>query len=86
MEGIIILSTIIVLFTGVGFIAICLEENKTPYEMYKHWLENKNWFGKFYTVIPIIIIFPAVIFYYISGFIFALFSFIYMYGLKDKEK
>lgn len=66
------------------FLTYCFEEVKSPIEAYKGWLEDKNWFGKLYVCITIIITIPDAIFYYISSAIFGIILLIYVLGLKNK--
>lgn len=67
-------------------ISYCLMECISPFEMCKRWFLNKNWFGKFYSAIGVILILPTIILYYV-GFVFiSIVLFIYILGTKKEKK
>ena len=52
----------------------------------KSWMDNKNWFGKLYTVIAIIFCLPAIVLTMIFEVIAFIVGMIIMLGIKKENK
>lgn len=63
----------------------CAVDELTPMGEYKKWFQNKNWFGKIYVTITIILTIPAAIITYIAFLIIFLIIFIHILGIKEEE-
>ena len=61
-----------------SFVINCAIDELFPIGEYKKWFQNKNWFGKIYTIIAIIFTIPAAIITYIAFFIVFLVTFIHI--------
>ena len=89
MENVLMLFAILfVLFEIVftfSFVINCAVDELFPIGEYKKWLQNKNWFGKIYTAIAIILTIPAAIMAYIAFFIVFLITFIHILGIKEEN-
>ena len=89
MDALMLFAILFVLFEIVSIFSFggnCMIDQLTPIGEYKKWLQDKNWFGKIYTAIAIILTIPAAIITYITFFIVFLITFIHILGTKKEKK
>ena len=89
MENVLMLFAIIfvlfeIIFTC-SFGISCAIDELFPIGEYRKWFQNKNWFGKIYVTIAIILTIPAAIITYIAFFIVFLITFIHILGVKEED-
>lgn len=86
MENIFISFLLIEILFTIILVVNCAMDELLPIEEYKMWFQNRNWFGKIYVTIAIILTIPAAIITYIVFLIVFLITFIHILGIKEEKK
>ena len=86
MENVLISIFLFELFFTMLLVINCAVDELFPIGEYRKWFQNKNWFGKIYVTIAIVLTIPAAIITYIVFLIVFLITFIHILGIKEEKK